>query len=244
MPSPPPFGYAPGPGAPGSFPPSAATRATDVSALARVGLAAILAIASVVLGIVILTVNNVSGLISVSASPSGTRISLPSPWVWVGYLIGIGALGLTEILLLRAAFHGLAREDGTSSTPKSLATLAFIGAVMALVGLGLFLEALYSAIACSGSGVPIRSGCLTTSVFLGGVALLGIGALLALIGIIGLLIGIWRLGTRYGDSKFKIGAILLIFPYISLVGGVLILVAARAARGKVESGGGWTSFPH
>jgi hypothetical protein len=244
IPPPPPFGFVPPSGTSGSFLPSAASRAVDVAALSRVALAAVLAIAGQLLGIVIIAFTNVSGLISVTTSSSGARISLPSPWVWVGYVLGGAALALTEIVLLRAAFHGLAPADRTFSSPASLAVVALIGVVLALSGLGLFLKALYDAVACAGTGVPITTSCLTTGTFWGGVALLGIGALLAFIGYIGVLLGIWRLGTRYGDSKFKVGAILLIFPYINLVGGALILVAARAARAKVEGAGSWTSLPH
>jgi hypothetical protein len=244
MPPSPPFGYPPRPGTPGSFIPSAASRAAEVSALSRVTLAAAFAIADQLLGIIILAFTNVYGLISVTTTSSGATISLPSPWLWVGYLLGGAVLSLTEILLFRAAFHGLAREDHTFSTPASLAIVAFVGLVLALAGLGLFLKALYDAVACAGSGVPITSACLITGTFWGAVSLLGIGALLALIGYIGILIGIWRLGTRYADSLFKVGAILLIFPYLNLVGGVLILVAARRARGKVEGAGSWTPLPH
>ena len=225
---------------PGSYVPSAGSRAAQVSSLSRVALAAILVLVGQMWGIVVLAITNISGLISVTTSSSGAKISLPSPWLWVAYLLGGAVVALTEILLFWAAFRGLAREDRSFSTPASLAVVAFVGVVLALTGLGVFLKALYDAVACAGTGVPIPSSCLTTGTFWAGVALLGIGALLAVIGYVGVLVGIWRLGTRYVDSLFKVGAVLLIFPYLNLIGGVMILVAARKARGKVEGPESWT----
>jgi len=242
MPSSHPFGYSPPLGTPGSFGPAGLDRAVDSSSLSRVAIAAILALVAQLLGIVILTFNNVSGLLSVSTSSSGSRISLPSPWVWVGYLLAAAALGLSELLLLRGAFYGLAEVDRRFSTPASLATVALVGIVLIFLGLGLFLEALYSAVACAGSGVSVPSSCLLTSGFWGGVALLGIGALLALVGYIGVLIGFWRLGARYGDSWFKVGAVLLIIPYINIIAALLILSAARRVRGQIETGT-WAPSP-
>jgi hypothetical protein len=98
-------------------------------------------------------------------------------------------------------------------------------------------------VSCAGSGVPIPSSCLLSNTFWGGVALLGLGGLLAFVGYIGVLLGIWRLGTRYADAMFKVGAILLIIPYINLIGAILILIGARTARRKVEGAGGWTPTP-
>jgi hypothetical protein len=242
VPSSTPLGYESLPSMPWSFPLSGPNRAVDVSALSRVTLAAILAIAAGILGIVILVLNNVSGLLSVTASSSGALISLPSVWLWVGYLLGVAVLGLTELSLFRAAFHGLAGMDRTFSTPASLAIVAFVGLVLALVGLGIFLGALYYAVACIGSGVPLTSSCLPGT-FWAGVAFLSIGGLIALIGYIGVLIGIWRLGTRYEHSWFKVGAILLIIPYINFVGALFILSAARRVRGQLETRT-WPSLPH
>ena len=61
-----------------------------------------------------------------------------------------------------------------------------------------------------------------------GISLLG--ALLALIGLIGIWLGLWRLGTRYDTVLFKVGMVLSIFPYINLVGYILIIIAAWGVR--------------
>lgn len=187
-----------------------------------------------VAGLVVSSVTDVSRLITVTSGTGGTSIALLPPWVWVA-LIGLdAALGVTEILLFRSAFRRLADVDRTFSTPATFALLACIGVLLALVGVGLLLDALYHAVQCAGSGVPIPSSCLLTGTFWGGVGLAGIGAIVAVIGFLGILLGIWRLGTRFGDTKFKVGAILLIFPLLNILGAILILLGAREAVGKIE----------
>ena len=49
-----------------------------------------------------------------------------------------------------------------------------------------------------------------------------------LIGFIGLILGIWRLGTRYETSLLHVGAIVAIF--LPFVGWLLIWIGARDAR--------------
>ncbi len=60
--------------------------------------------------------------------------------------------------------------------------------------------------------------------------------IIGLIGYIGVAIGIWRFGVRYGEGKFKAGAILIFFPLLNVVGLVLILIAARSTRAKLANG--------
>jgi Protein of unknown function (DUF973)/zinc-ribbon domain len=237
LPGSPPFGYATRPGPPTWLVPPSESRAVDLSALSTVTLAAVLALAGVLLSLLITSLINVSGFVSVSTGSSGTTISLPPAWVWAVLLVVTAGFDLAELLLYRSAFRSLSRGDPRFSTPASLAIVAFIGLVLALLGVAAFLSALYSAVACAGSGMPIPSSCLLTSTFWAGVALLGVGGLIAVIGYIGVLIGIWRLGTRYEAPAFKVGAVLTIIPYLSVIGAILILVAARSSRGKIQRGG-------
>jgi len=235
-----PSGFAPGPayGAASSAVtqpgPSAATRVTDARALSLVTWAAVLSLLGSLVGIAVASATNLGGLIAVTSTTSGTSVSLPSPWVWVALLVSDAAFALTEILLFRRAFRELSGVDRRFSTPATLALLAFVGAALALVGGGLLLDALYQAVNCAGSGNPISSSCLLTGTFWGGTALIGLGAVVAVIGYIGILLGIWRLGTRYGDALFKVGAILLIFPVLNIIAAALILIGARADRRQVE----------
>jgi hypothetical protein len=67
-------------------------------------------------------------------------------------------------------------------------------------------------------------------VALGGV--IAVAAIALFVGYIGLLVGIWRLGTRYGEWMFKVGALFLIFPFLNVAGTIFILIAARESGGK------------
>lgn len=223
--APPPYGTYPGAGRPSFVDP-----ATERHSLYRVELAALVALVAAVLGIGVDLATGFGQFIRVTATPSGSVLSLPSPWLWVVLVGSDGALGLTELWLLRVAFRDLSRGDLRFSTPAALAFVAIIGVVFALVGLTLLLEALYAAVQCAGAGNPITSACLARGVFWAGVAVVAIGAVVALVGFVGTLVGIWRLGTRFNDGRFKVGAVLTIFPILNIVAAVLILIAARAAR--------------
>jgi hypothetical protein len=230
---PPPVGYAPiMPGPPG---PTPATHEADRAALGYVSAAASTALVAAVVSVVLISISNFGRLVTVTSTTSGAVLTLPSPWLWVAILGVDGALGIAEIVLIRTGFRRLVDVDRTFSTPAGLALAALVGVVLALLGAGLLIRALYDAVQCAGSGNPITTSCLFGSAFWGGIALVGVGAIIALVGYIGILIGIWRLGTRYNDSLFKVGAILLIFPYVNLVGSILILVGARGALGRLPA---------
>jgi hypothetical protein len=202
-----------------------------------VTIAAILSLVGVIVGIVTSTISNVSGIVTSSTGTSGVSISLPSPWVWVG-LVGISvAIEIAGLVMFRSAFRTLARVDRRFSTPAMLALAAIASFVVILLGLGLLLGALYQAVQCVGSGNPITGACLFTGTFWAGIALLVVGGLVALVGFIGVLIGIWRLGTRYSETTFKLGAVLSIIPYLNIAGAILILAGAHSVRGRLERTG-------
>lgn len=193
----------------------------------------VLLIVSGIVGVVFEVGGGLTGLLSVSRTSAGTTISLPSPWVWVAYLGVLAAFDLAVLVLMRSAFRGLAPIDGRFSTPATLSTVALIGAVIALAGAGILLAAVYQAVSCAGAGQPLTSGCIPRGVFFGGIVLILAGALAAVIGFIGILIGVWRLGDRHGESLFKVAAILLIFPFVNIVGAILMMAAARSGHQKV-----------
>jgi len=62
-----------------------------------------------------------------------------------------------------------------------------------------------------------------------------VGAALAIVGFFALAIGVWRLGDRFGEDLFKVGAVLLIL--VGVVGMVVILIAARSARRRIPDPG-------
>ena len=243
-PSPPPAYFPPGAVPPAGYggtyvgaPPSGptpASRSADRRSLVFAEWAAILSILSGIVSAVFEFSGRLTGLFTTTTTSTGTTISLPSPWVWVGYLGGLTAVGLATLVLLRGSFRSLAPVDRRFSTPATLALVALFGVVIVLIGVGLLLVGLYQAVSCVGSGNPLTRGCLFSGVFLGGLGLIVVGAIATLVGGIGILIGIWRLGSRHDESLFKVAAILLIFPIVSIVGAILMLVAARSAGRKVD----------
>ena len=248
VPSAPPF--APGPGsAPLSFAgypvaPNPSSRRVDLNALESVEWAAILSLVGAVLSLVVLFGTNATTFVSVtSAGPAtGVTIVLSALYLFAA-VAGIGlALTIVELVLYRRAFRDLAPVDSRFSTPASLVLLELIGVVL-LAGLALgLIWLLFQAIACAGSGAPITTACLNVSTALDLLGLVVVVAIVVVIGYIGFLIGIWRLGTRYDESLFKVGAILLIFPVLNLIGTILVLVAAHSAKSRFAAAGPPSTF--
>jgi len=228
--NPPPESYAPGVGAPR---PTPATAAQDRRSLRYLTVAVIIGLAGAVTEDAIDLLPSVQSLVTATSTPSGAVVHLPSPWLWVALLGVGGALAIAEILLIRLSFTGIRPVDSRFSAPASLSLLAVIGILVALVGVALLLNGIYGAVACSGAGRPLTLSCLSRSGFLVGLVTLLVGALVGIIGYIGILIGIWRFGSRHEVSWFKGGVILLIFPLLNVVGAILILLAAQKALERI-----------
>jgi len=211
--------------------------AAEQVALSNVGWAAILGLVGALISVVELAFTPAFSFVTVSTNPSGsTSLSVnQTALALVVVLAAVGiALVVAELLLYRRAFVALRNLDERFSTPATLTLLALVGIGILFLALLGILSALSQAITCSGQGNPISSSCLDTGTLLGLLAVLGVAGIVAFVGFIGLLIGIWRLGTRYDETMFKVGAILLIFPVLNLVALILILLAARSARGHLH----------
>ncbi|HTP55435.1 MAG TPA: DUF973 family protein [Thermoplasmata archaeon] len=242
--APPPGWGTPGyPGAPGygaagyGVPmPSPATRESDVRALGYILWAAIVGLVGAAASLVDLF-GSPGGVVGVATTPGGSSVSLnPGALYFLAVIAASGiVLALLELYFCREAFRTLAPVDHRFGTPSTLALLAMIGVVLiALLGAGLFLS-LSQAVSCA-AGNPITRACINLGAVLGLLGGLVIVAIVALIGYIGVLIGIWRLGARFNDGLFKAGAILLIFPVLNIVALVLIIVAARSHRDQIQGG--------
>jgi hypothetical protein len=220
----------------------------DARALPAVRLAAMLGIVSTVVGIVAALALNALNLLAWQTTTTystgmgsttttlGPTLSSSTVGLFVAYAAVALAFELAEIMLVRSAFATLAEVDDSFSSVARLTWFALIGAVVAAVGGALLAGAVFHAIQCVGSGRPLTQGCLFTGGFWAGIALLIVGGILALVGYIGILLGIWRLGGRYDNSLFLIAAILLIFPYVAFVGDLLILIGVHQTLGRVRAG--------
>jgi uncharacterized protein DUF973/zinc ribbon protein len=224
------------PGAPGA---AVASSGADKLALSNVTLAAILGLAGVLISYAEISVTQaVSSFTGATTTSTGGSFTLDLSSLYIlAALAGAGiVLTLTQIWLYRGAFRTLARNDPRFSTPASLSLLAFVALLIIIALAAALIDLVYQAVVCAGAGNPITSACINAGSILGLVVLIGVTAIVFLVGYIGLLIGIWRLGTRYGDGKFKIGAVFLILPFLNLVGLVLILIASNSAKGRLQSG--------
>jgi len=210
----------------------------DLRALPSIRLAAILGLIASVFGLAAETVSNATNFLSFQTTYAGMGppqtyygpgLALSTLWLLAGLAVLTATFEIVEILLVRSAFSVLSEVDRELATPARLSLLALIGGLVAVAGGTLLVVALVHAVQCAGAGLPIPQGCLFTGEFWAGFGLLVVGAVLALVGLIGILIGLWRLGTRYDDVLIKIGTILLIIPVASIGGNVLILIGAERA---------------
>jgi hypothetical protein len=152
---------------------------------------------------------------------------VPPLWVTLALVAGGSGVALAETLAFFSAFRGLACFDYRFSAPSRFAFLLLIGELVVLFG-GVVLTAfLYGAIQCAGSGHAVPSSCIDLATFWAGFALLGIGSIVTLVGYVGVAVGVWRLGTRYRVRLFRIGAVLLLIPYVSGLGSALVALGAR-----------------
>ncbi|MGP8077804.1 MAG: DUF973 family protein [Thermoplasmata archaeon] len=214
---------------------------SDRSALSNVTLAAILGLVAAALSYVWLFASPATSLFGASAVGSSTSVTLSLAALY--YVVGVAGvgvvIGLLELWIYRQAFATLAVHDRRFSTPAALVLMALVAVmILAVIGAAL-VTVLYEAVTCAGVGNPITSSCLNVGTLLGLILLSGVVAIIAFVGYIGLLLGIWRLGSYFDEDTFKIGAILLIIPLLNFVGLILILVAARSAARKIDGPPGY-----
>jgi hypothetical protein len=119
--------------------------------------------------------------------------------------------------------------------PMALKIVGIIGMPRITLGAVLVLVTILSAIGCAASGAASSCGSLSQSV--GGVlAVLG-GALLAFVGWIGLLIGVYRIGNRHHSTLTRVGAFLYILPMLSVVAPIRVFLGIPGILMSLETGG-------
>jgi hypothetical protein len=225
------------------------TAAFDTSvesyALKRITWFAILQIASLVIGFSMYLAYLPSIFSMFPTSPSGTTLSpsvlssfLQGMFTFVSAVVVVSvAIGLMAVFLLFGAFRSLSRLDSPSfSTPATLTILLLVGYVMSGIGtipLFLTLSSFLSQIAATQTTPFV--GTMWPG-FIVALALLVIGGILAIIGVIGgEILGLWRVGTRYDSTIIKVGAIFVVIPLLNYVGPILLLIGSLDAKKKFES---------
>ncbi len=181
--------------------------------------------------------------VSNANSVLGTTSTLPC-WITpntlylaVGMLAGGFVIGIISYIFFFLGFRAVKRGAPDFGAPTTLVLIGLIGFIMEALGLIIIVGTILSAINNAASGtLSSGSASVDLSAILGGIALIGLGAILSLVGVIGLILGNWRAGARYGQSTLKVGAILTIIPYVSIVGYILLLVGYMGASKKLQSG--------
>ena len=230
--------------APPGMAPVADTRAADIAGLSRVWTAALISIVGSALGVAVPLALSWSGYFTNAIPASGGTVSFDQTSLIA--VLGTAMVGLLISIIsfwfYRDGFLAIRAVDSRFSTTPTFALLVIVGLVMVAIGLVLVLEGFVQLLSCAGSATVIPASCINVGALLGGVALLLLGLIILLVGYIGTLVGIWRLGTRYNETLFKVGAILIIIPFLSIIGQILILVGASGARRRIQQtpAYGWT----
>ena len=145
-------------------------------------------------------------------------------------LVGL-ILGIVSLVMYRHAFVDLTRVDINSfKTPASFLRLYYIGLILLFVGALLFILGIIAALSV------LSLGLLFVFLTISGIVWL-VAAILMILGLIGLVLGMWRAGERYNNTLIKIGGILYIIPYASVVAPILVLIGASNVEKQMNSGG-------
>jgi len=192
---------------------------------------------------------NASLLNSLGPNPSSAAVASALGPIFQDliYIIPL-ALGiyLVGLIVLTLGFRGLAKVDRARfniSTPFMVVLI--VGLLIAGGGGVTILNSVPSMIASASSVCNYSSGaysCTPSAAFFNqfgtvfayiGLAL--VGGLLALIGLIGgLILGLWRVGSRYNQTTIKIGAIFEVIPLLQIIAPILILLGANEAKNTLS----------
>jgi hypothetical protein len=156
-------------------------------------------------------------------------------------LIPVGvAIQVAALTLLALAFRDLRKVDRAKfSTPSTLMILMVVGLIVAGAAAIPLVATIPTLIAqvptgANPSATPVFASLISTLIIV--VAIIGIGALLLLVGLIGgQILGLWRAGERYDQTTLKLGAIFAIIPLLSIVAPILVIVGAHEARGRLKT---------
>ncbi len=152
----------------------------------------------------------------------------------LGVVVFGAALILVSLVLYLVSFNAFRKAGPGFGGPLALMVIGLVGFLLILVGAALVLLDFFHAVACSASGAT--SSCLDLSQLAGAVLAIFGGLFLAFLGWIGLLIGVYRIGKRYGSTITKVGAILMIIPFLGVIAPILILIGTHQIVRRLERG--------
>jgi hypothetical protein len=148
-----------------------------------------------------------------------------------------GIVALVSVVLHIVAFNALRKLRPGFAAPMALTIVGLLGLLLVVVGIAWLLQDfLQASTACSAPGAT--SSCFDISQTVGAVFSIFGGLLLAFIGWIGMILGVYRIGKTYGSTLTKVGAILYIIPFVSLIAPILVLVGIQGIVRSLQPGGG------
>ena len=143
---------------------------------------------------------------------------------------------LAAIAILTLGFRDLGKVDRSRfSTPSTLMLIMVAGTFLAAAG-ALLLFNVLSGFASVPPPMVQPAGALAAvgSIFLDSIVAL-VGGILTLVGLVGgLMLGLWRVGSRYEETLLKVAAIFVIIPFLNFVSPILVIVGAHGARARLS----------
>ena len=228
-------------------PPTAASAPSDAEGVGYLKVASALGVGTQALfwvgfAVFYLIVMSLESTVS-SFGTAGTSSVIPA-WITLntfylatGLLVGGLVLGIVSFVYYFLGFRSIKRGAESFRGPTALMIVGLVGFLLTTLGIVVILGSIASAIHAAAAGtVAAGSASLDLNAILGGLGLIGLGAVLALLGVLGLVLGNWRAGTRYASTLAKVGSILSIVPFVSVVGYVLLLVGYTDSGSKLRNG--------
>jgi hypothetical protein len=158
------------------------------------------------------------------------------------YLIVLSLVGaaieLYCLFQMRFALKRLSSVDRFKfGSPSNLILLAIIAYPFIFLGLGLEFGGMATFFSTFNPTQPLPPTAQIPFEFgylIAGSVISGISGIIAIIGLIaGALLGLWRMGIRYGENTIKAAAILFIIPFADIAAPILLLIGVRSARRKL-----------
>ncbi len=235
---------------PANAPGSPAIRLQETAAIRMLKTAAIVGILSIVVGTFLPYVvtyaegapNPFTAFGLVTPIGSGNNTSLSVSASAVGLLdanVGVAlVVVLVGLVLYYLCFARLKTFDARFATPATLTIVFMVGLGLVVLGVLVTLSALTGANGCDLGRTPTPP-CATALLnsLLEGLAVLLVSLIVVLVGAVGFLVGLWRIGTRYGNSMLHVATILYLIPFVNLVAPILTLLAAREIERRIAAGG-------
>ncbi len=203
--------------------------AHDGTALSKIRLFGLIGLIGSMIGIAFTIGTSSLSYLSAILSPGTAAVTsaFGASIVLLVILVAV-ALQFISVIFGRAAFRSLAVVDGNFRMPLSLSFAMYIGLILLVVGFTLVIGELLTA-----PGTAALGAAEFAAIAVGGLIL--IGAIVALIiGEVGLLVGVWRFGSRYNEGLFKAAAILYIIPFAAVVAPILVYIAAGSVEGRLR----------